>query len=332
MNAKASKKPGPSRAPSTKLWKKMWSAPVNSRIRNFLWRMAKNILPTKDNLSRKGINSDLLCPLCQTAKESVSHLFMQCVFVKQLLFSSPLSYRVPTNSDIKDWLLGFLSCGDVFSIQLLCTMLHRTWLARNSAVFNQIFQDPIRVAEDAVNGVAEHNRWNQEEKTISIAATTTKPWPKDVITIQVDAGLSPNGSIAFGGVFRDRERKIIMAASKKEEARTEPVVAEILAIRWSLGIAADLKFERIILQSDALGVVDCINGHRSIAVIDHITEDCRILLNSFSFSSVMFIPRSSNVDAHNLVVLSKRLGSRTWLGSYPMEDHVVTNSGLISAV
>ncbi|CAI8584877.1 unnamed protein product [Vicia faba] len=287
LSSRSSKKPGPSRLSCTKLWKKIWSAPVNTRTHNFLWRMSKNILPTKDNLSRKGISLDSSCPLCHTEKESASHLFMHCVFVKQILFSSPLSYRVPTDCDIKDWLLDILSCGDKI-------------------------KDPVRVVDDALIGVAEK-------------------WPKDVHTIQVDAGVSPDRSIVFGGVIQVCEMKIIIAASK-EVSRTDTVVAEMLAIRWSLGIAKDLKLDRVLLQSDALGAVDCINGYQSIAVIDHIAEDCRVLLSSFNFASVMFIPRTSNADAHNLVGIGKRTGSRTWLGFYPKEVPDVTNCILISSV
>ncbi|XP_058776593.1 uncharacterized protein LOC131650910 [Vicia villosa] len=55
MKAKTDKSPGPSSAPDPRIWKDIWRASVNPRIRNFLWRVTKNILPTKDNLWRKEI-------------------------------------------------------------------------------------------------------------------------------------------------------------------------------------------------------------------------------------------------------------------------------------
>lgn len=53
MQVKDSKNPGPSYPPCKKLWKYIWKAPVHPRVKNFLWRMAKNILHTKHNLMKK---------------------------------------------------------------------------------------------------------------------------------------------------------------------------------------------------------------------------------------------------------------------------------------
>lgn len=49
---------------NSKLWKAIWKAPVPNNIRNFLWRIVKNILPVRVNLRKKGINLDLKCPIC----------------------------------------------------------------------------------------------------------------------------------------------------------------------------------------------------------------------------------------------------------------------------
>lgn len=90
-------KPCPSCITNHKLWQEIWRAPILNRTRNFLWKVTKNILPSKVNLNRKGIGIDLVCPLCSDANESTHHLFMECFFVRQAIFSFPLCYRIPTN-------------------------------------------------------------------------------------------------------------------------------------------------------------------------------------------------------------------------------------------
>ncbi|XP_058784919.1 putative disease resistance RPP13-like protein 1 [Vicia villosa] len=92
---------------------------------------------------------------------------------------------------------------------------------------------------------------------------------------------------------------IDLAASKREKIHVAPEVAEILAIRWSLQLAKELKLNCLIIQSDALTAVDCINGIVEDAVLEPIAADCRFFLSSFSCASVMFIRRTDNVDAHN---------------------------------
>ena len=55
--------PGPSHHRNDRLWKAL----IPNKIKNFMWRLAKNILPTRHNLQRKGIVLDTSCPLCGPA-------------------------------------------------------------------------------------------------------------------------------------------------------------------------------------------------------------------------------------------------------------------------
>lgn len=67
---------------NAELWRRIWSA------QNFLWRLAKNILPTRMNLSKKGIDLDVCCRLSHSETEDSDHLFMHCLLNQ--LFGSPL--------------------------------------------------------------------------------------------------------------------------------------------------------------------------------------------------------------------------------------------------
>lgn len=115
--------PGPSHIIYSNLWKEIWHASVPNRIRNFLWRLAKNSLPTRFNLSRKGVQVDLLCPLCFQAVERQEHLFMQCPLAALVWFSSPLGIHVPSCVDLNEWMMSWLTCEDKLATQLLCTTL-----------------------------------------------------------------------------------------------------------------------------------------------------------------------------------------------------------------
>lgn len=50
---RASLKEGPSRSLNALFWKKIWKSLVHARIRKFLWRVDKNILPIKTNLEKR---------------------------------------------------------------------------------------------------------------------------------------------------------------------------------------------------------------------------------------------------------------------------------------
>ena len=61
-----------------------------------LWRIASNVLPTKDNLDQRLGVSDTACPLCNEAKETIIHLFFECSVAKAIWFSSCWSIRIDT--------------------------------------------------------------------------------------------------------------------------------------------------------------------------------------------------------------------------------------------
>jgi hypothetical protein len=109
-DAKARLQPGPSSPQRDKLWKEIWRAPIPNKIKNFMWRLAKNILPTRSNLHKKGILLDLQCPLCHDENESSHHLFLKCNLLKVYLFASYLGSHIPTDIDLHDWILKWLTC------------------------------------------------------------------------------------------------------------------------------------------------------------------------------------------------------------------------------
>ncbi|KAJ9560014.1 hypothetical protein OSB04_005174 [Centaurea solstitialis] len=53
--------------------------------RCFMWRLLLNRIPTRTNLSKRGVNTpSLLCPLCNLEEETVDHLFCSCSAAKDL--------------------------------------------------------------------------------------------------------------------------------------------------------------------------------------------------------------------------------------------------------
>ncbi|GJZ09579.1 RNA-directed DNA polymerase, eukaryota, reverse transcriptase zinc-binding domain protein [Tanacetum coccineum] len=63
-----------------------WVNKVPIKINILAWKVCKDILPTRFNLSLRGVDiNSILCPVCHMAGESSSHLFFSCN-VARLLF------------------------------------------------------------------------------------------------------------------------------------------------------------------------------------------------------------------------------------------------------
>ncbi|XP_058746226.1 uncharacterized protein LOC131619104 [Vicia villosa] len=222
--------PGPSCHTNHKLWYLIWKAPILSRLRNFLWRAAKNILPTRGNLLRKCILLDPVFPFCSNDVESVQHLLMECVFTRQN--------------------------------------------ARNVLVLQNKRCCPVSVAGGALDSVHEFCRSNPSLglKKSQAAAEPFETFTLDVHFAQVDVGCTADGYTVYGSIFKNHFKEVLLAASRKEGIEVEASLAELLAIRWCIQLAIELKLDKVVFNQ------------------------MRWLFNS---------------DAHNLVALGKLYGFRT---------------------
>ena len=64
--------------PRTPLWKKLWHLKVPAKIRIFAWKACMNALPTKLNLYKRGINTSVICPICDHGVETILHSLVFC--------------------------------------------------------------------------------------------------------------------------------------------------------------------------------------------------------------------------------------------------------------
>jgi hypothetical protein len=103
-------------------WKSLWKLNLNDRLRLFLWKIAWNILPTKERLSQIHITTyENACPLCKVAFDSLHHLFFECHFTRVVWRQSfwPLdstSFRFTT---LTEWIQLIISPGSSFGIPLM---------------------------------------------------------------------------------------------------------------------------------------------------------------------------------------------------------------------
>jgi hypothetical protein len=67
-----------SRLSSADFWKKLWAIKIPNSSKIFLWRACQNLLPTKQNLLKKGVVEDDLCPCCKIQEESIIHALWSC--------------------------------------------------------------------------------------------------------------------------------------------------------------------------------------------------------------------------------------------------------------
>jgi hypothetical protein len=91
--------------PADRVWK-TW-APAKCKF--FMWLVEHNKCWTTDKLGKRGMDHSDHCPLCDQQEESINHLLISCVFVRQLwdglLRAAGLQELAPQLSEmvLEDW-------------------------------------------------------------------------------------------------------------------------------------------------------------------------------------------------------------------------------------
>ncbi|GJT25837.1 RNA-directed DNA polymerase, eukaryota [Tanacetum coccineum] len=63
-----------------------WVKSVPIKVNIMAWKVKSNALPTRFNLSRRGIDIDSIdCPICKMGAETTCHLFFQCSVARQIM-------------------------------------------------------------------------------------------------------------------------------------------------------------------------------------------------------------------------------------------------------
>nr|GEU66196.1 RNA-directed DNA polymerase, eukaryota [Tanacetum cinerariifolium] len=91
--------------------KTRWSKAVPIKIDVHAWKVKMDCLPTRFNISRRGMEIDyILCPSCGTTVESTSHIFFKCNIDKEVFHKITSWWDVDLElSSYEDWLEWLLN-------------------------------------------------------------------------------------------------------------------------------------------------------------------------------------------------------------------------------
>uniref|UniRef100_A0A2N9FPZ2 Reverse transcriptase domain-containing protein n=1 Tax=Fagus sylvatica TaxID=28930 RepID=A0A2N9FPZ2_FAGSY len=225
-------------------WSKIWKLKAHERSKMFLWRIAANVLPTKDLLAERVGNMDTLCNLCNEEVETCSHLFFKCNVARAIWYGCKWSLRsdeinVNRNEEIvkividPPWKLPKESREQV-SLQMIIT-LEAIWNLRNQITHNGGEINLISTIKGIEARVQEF-LLSQELPPQHIHMDVTK-WstpPPNVVKLNVDAAILRNHS-TLAVIARNDKGEVLKAWAKQSKC-CDPLQAETSAV--PLGLAA----------------------------------------------------------------------------------------------
>jgi hypothetical protein len=151
--------PGPILSPfELAIFKNIWDSPAPSKVIAFSWQLLYDRVPTKVNLSLRGIlphNSGNNCIWCGNERESSSHLFLHCnvamVVWYQIFKWLGVVVVIPPN------LFHLFDCLSVAAKNkkikkgfhlIWHTVIWSIWRARNNLIFNNVRTEPLELVEE----------------------------------------------------------------------------------------------------------------------------------------------------------------------------------------
>ncbi|OMP02012.1 reverse transcriptase [Corchorus capsularis] len=212
------------------IWRYIWSANVMPIIQYFMWRLVWNILPTKGNLNKRGMEIAETCEVCGGEESADAHVFFNC-HLSKLVWEDvcPWVLRCIEQWDYNGsfWEFNLEKAHAIGQFEKICTASWLLWALGNVA--------STGIGERAL-GIGRQSVW--------------KPPPSGIMKINTDASFSKEDEQAELGVgIRDDGGSIIASGSRHLYFIADSLYAEVHAIVFGFEMALELGVDRSIMLS-----------------------------------------------------------------------------------
>ncbi|KAH9724503.1 putative reverse transcriptase/RNA-dependent DNA polymerase [Citrus sinensis] len=288
----------------TNQWSIIWSMSLPEKIKIFIWRAAKNILPIAENLWRRKIVAQPECQIYGISMETVGHALVECKSARKIWKTTKFAAELRNigGHDILGILHELVKRLGKSDTELVVAILWVIWGLRNQGLFKGKREDPC------------------------ISAAKAEPVVESFRRIQ--AVNMENHLVGLGIVIRDANKNFVAAAVKTTKLHNGVTFAEAEAMNWGLKVAYDAGLANIIIESDSLEAVDYVNNRKSSRTeIQWLISEVQNRLKEFRSWKTLHTPRSCNAIAHSLVTLAlEKCITVVWIDSYPSEVMNLLNS------
>ncbi|GAU40964.1 hypothetical protein TSUD_187210 [Trifolium subterraneum] len=312
------------------IWTMIWKLNVPPKHNHLMWRILNNVIPVKGNIFKKGIQCDPLCPRCSNTMETSSHVFLECEWVKQVWFASPLTINLNTNQfpNFFEWLQHMFKYADKESREVIVAITYGIWHARNAAIFQDKFFSPNDVCSIAMAQLQEYQSFSCDLETPHRAIVTENhsnniswsPPLRGKLKINVDAHLSSDGHWFAGLLLRRSDGSVVGAATRAHTRSEDVVLGEALGLNDALDWIDRMREDKVIFELDAQTIVTAVKEHKQIRKSwGFVIRRCVKFLNQKSKpqSDIVWVRRTGNQAAHGLAKWAEQEPNKEWSNFVP---------------
>ncbi|KAJ0088281.1 hypothetical protein Patl1_33237 [Pistacia atlantica] len=188
-------------------------------------------------------------------------------------------------------------------------VVSKIWQRRNEFIFKHYLSTPSQLIHQATQKLDILNSLTQSKTSPKAHLLNSDPssprWQppsEGIFKVNWDASVrKENGTIGVGIAIRDWQGRFLATMRMKKTMLPDAHVAESFAALQAVTLAAEIGINQIILEGDALQVVnDLLRDEENWGQVGLISMDTKVLSRNFITFSVHHVKRASNVIAHTL--------------------------------
>ncbi|KAL9451066.1 hypothetical protein AB3S75_012752 [Citrus x aurantiifolia] len=320
-------------------WKIPWKFDLPEKVKIFMWRALKNILPTADNLWKRKSLQEPICQRCKLHVETVSHALIDCKTSRKIWKLAPPAIQLP-KAHSHEFFSSIQAMSSRISdneAELMLVYCWVIWSIRNKFIFEGKLTDSRIAAVRAESALKAFQRVRTSgagmvAKGGRAIQQRWQPPPQNVLKLNADAAVNRlNQQSGLGVVIRDAEGQFLAAGIQQVQLRERVSSAEAEAILWGLKVASQIWSSSLIVESDCQEVIELLNNIKgSRTEIHWVLADIHRISKNFQHIQFSFIPRICNAHAHALAKLALRRGSAdVWVDTIPAEVRNVLNDVVV---
>ncbi|XP_051211644.2 uncharacterized protein [Lolium perenne] len=253
-----------------KAWSKLWKIYVPSKIRLFLWRLAKHSIPTEDIRHHRQMAPTPACSICGL-EDSWRHSLIECNPARCVwaLTAEDITEHIALSTEptAKQWLFHMIESMGKDDLTRMLVTLWAIWHAKRKAVHEDIYQSPMATmgfVNNFLSDTALCERASPVQQRKPVPVPRQAAWiapPEGRSKINVDAAVAKSEAKgAVAAVCRASNGTYLGASAMVYEGITDPRCLEALACREALDIADDLLVGPMQVASDCLEVVNALHS------------------------------------------------------------------------
>uniref|UniRef100_A0A803P400 Reverse transcriptase domain-containing protein n=1 Tax=Cannabis sativa TaxID=3483 RepID=A0A803P400_CANSA len=312
--------PSPSHTTDTQTWwKTLWTQPIPSKTKHFIWRAYYDILPTSLNLQKRKTITTSTCCRCSNQTESLEHALFRCGTIQKVwkltnLFTFVSKYITLTCRDILHLASIELKANE---FQFFLCLLWKIWHCRNEFLHHRRIVAPVLLLHTTADFLEQYQKNNTQQHSFK-ASSRAELINNDTISsyhlkLTVDAAQNVTANkTGLGFALYNSNGDRIMTVASPWNGTQPPLLMEAHGLYYALSWCQKHNIVPDLILSDCKYLVDyvCKNDMYHL-LLNRFAKSIKSLLSSLPNATFRHIPRKENEDAHCLAKFALGLDQET---------------------